>query len=217
MRGGIGMHPKASNNETDAYDAEQVPLLSGFNMPELLFSTGNKTILNKEIIPTQKNYTWNLTVNPSGEGGASLSWPAFETAPDRKLVLLDLATMRIVDMHSQQEISLGKESKALKILFGDEQYIQAALDTELPAIGQPYPNPAREVVRIPFYVTESATQTNVKIEVYNNLGVKITTLVNAQFSAGNHELIWKSEVPKGLYFISMLVGNSEKRVKVIIQ
>jgi hypothetical protein len=217
MRSGIGMHPKASINETDSYDAEPVPLLDGLSMPELRFATSYKTELSKQIVPSQNNFTWQFLVSPLTEDGASLSWPKLEKAPDQKLVLLDLATMRVIDMNTQSSLTLSMESKSFKIFFGDDAFIQAALEKELPAIGQPYPNPAREEMKIPFLVTESSRQAHVKIKIFNMLGTEITTLTDKPYAAGNYELLWKPHVPAGLYLISMEVGNTEKRVKVVVQ
>lgn len=217
MRGGIGMHPKASTQETDAFDAEPVPLLDGLDMPELLFSTSYKTVLSKEVVPSQKSYTWQLAINQFGEEGALITWPKVESVTGKQLVLLDLATQRTIDMTSKQEIKLAKESKQLKIFYGDPQYVQSSLEKELPVIGLPYPNPAQKEVTIPFFITESLDQSQVTIRIYNGLGKEVALLTDGQFRKGYHQVQWQPTEPAGLYVVAMKVGNGEeRRVKLII-
>ncbi len=218
MRGGIGMHPKASINETDSYDAEPVPLLDGLGMPELLFSTAYKAVLSKEVVPTQKNYTWHLSVNQISEEGALITWPKVDAVVGKQLVLLDLATQRIVDMISHQEIKLAKETKQLKIFYGDPEYVLSSLEKELPIIGQPYPNPAQREVTIPFFISESLDNARVTIRIYDGMGKEIEQLIDDVFRKGYHQLQWKHAEPAGLYIVSMKVGTGEeRRVKLIIQ
>ena len=186
-------------------------------MPELVF-TNSKTVFTNDVVPTQDQFTWQLQVTQMSEENLLVQWPIIEQKGDKQLMLLDLTTQRVVDMTREQSITLSPASKSLKIIFGNQDYIAAILEKELPAIGQPYPNPAHEEVKIPFYISESLDQANVSIRIYSSAGSELATVVDDYFSKGRHVLSWKPSVPNGLYIIAMTVGSGEaRRVKLIIQ
>ncbi len=218
-RGGVGMHPKATLTGTDDFDKVSVPLVDGLSIPELAFASANSnTEFTKEVVPTQDRFTWEFEVRQTGEEIVKLQWPVIEEKRDKKLFLLDLATQRLIDMTKENEITLSSESKSLRVIFGDQNYINQVLEKELPAIGLPYPNPAHAEVKIPIFISESLDNSNVVVRVYNSLGEEVTTLVDDHFRKGYHLLNWKPTEPGGLYVVTMKVGSGEeRRVKLIIQ
>ena len=218
--GGIGMHPKAQLNGKDDFDRTSVPLVEGMNMPELIFSSSTSKIdITKEVVPSQDRFTWKFEVKQTNDETLKLAWPIIENKGDKQLVLLDLASQRVMDMTKENGITFSAESKSFKIIFGDPNYITQVLEKELPTIGQPYPNPAQAEVKIPFFISESLDNSKVSIRIYNNLGKEIATLLDDQpLQKGYHLLNWKPTEPAGLYVVSMKVGSgAEKRVKLIIQ
>lgn len=217
--GGIGMHPKALISGNDEFDRTTVPLLKELNMPELLFSSGDsKNLITKDVVFTQDHFTWQFEVNQWGDAHLKLQWPVIEQKGDQQLVLLDLATQRVVDMTKETEISLSSASKSIRIIFGVQNYINQVLEKELPAIGLPFPNPAHTEVKIPIFISESLDNSNVSVRVYNSLGKEVATLVDGHFQKGYHLLNWNPTEPAGLYIVAMKVGSgAEKRVKLIIQ
>jgi len=84
-----------------------------------------------------------------------------------------------------------------------------------------YPTPTRvgNNVNVRF---ESKSRDNVTIEVYNIKGQKVRTLVNQNFSAGQHQTIWNgkaednSPVSSGMYFFRMRSGSFTATRKVIL-
>lgn len=62
----------------------------------------------------------------------------------------------------------------------------------------------------------------VRLEIYNALGQKIKTLVNAQKSAGEHQLQWDATndtgqpAPSGVYLVFLLAGKETRTHKVAI-
>ena len=215
---GIGMHPKAKLIDQDDFDRTGVPLLEGLNMPELVFSSTSTTPLTKDVVPTQDHFTWPFTVAYSGDEPLKLQWPAIDKPGEQQLILLDLATQRVIDMTKETEIQLSSACKSLRIIFGDQNYINRVLEKELPAIGIPFPNPAHEEVKIPIFISESLDNANVTVRVYNSLGKEVATLLDDRFSKGYHVLNWKPKEPAGLYIVTLKVGpGAEKRVKLIIQ
>ena len=66
------------------------------------------------------------------------------------------------------------------------------------SLAQNYPNPFNPVTTISFSLPHSS---NVTLAIYNVLGEKITTLVDGEFSAGNHSVEWNAgEFSSGIYF-----------------
>jgi len=68
-----------------------------------------------------------------------------------------------------------------------------------------YPNPFNAQTVIEYQLPMSST---VKLEVYNLLGSRVTTLVNGQQEAGYKSITWDaSEVSSGIYFYKLTAGN----------
>ena len=176
------------------------------------------TDFNKEVVPTQENYTWEFDVKRSSEeGDLELNWTNHYFGDhDKQLVLFDPATLHTVDMVSANSYSFSSRSKKLRILFGDKEYIQRALDKELPWLGNPYPNPAKVELTIPFRVPESNDQMDVQIKIYNSQGAEVAMPVNGSIGKGSYEVKWQSQ-QSGLFVVRMKIGQQEtKSMKVII-
>jgi gluconolactonase len=68
------------------------------------------------------------------------------------------------------------------------------------------PNPFSESIRIPFYLGEACL---IKLDIYNLIGKKITTLLNNHLSAGNHSIVWDvNDDTKGLLLVQATLNNS---------
>jgi uncharacterized protein (DUF362 family) len=82
-------------------------------------------------------------------------------------------------------------------------------------LNQNYPNPFNPSTSIKYYVPQSGYLT---ITIYNVMGQKIETLIDASISAGTHEVHW---VPKnlasGVYLCTMRIGNFSETTKLIYQ
>ncbi|MCL5021714.1 MAG: T9SS type A sorting domain-containing protein, partial [Bacteroidetes bacterium] len=71
------------------------------------------------------------------------------------------------------------------------------------ALDQNYPNPFNPTTQIAFSIP---AQMHVSVTIFNILGEKVATLVNANLSAGEHLLTWNAlnqngeMMPTGVYF-----------------
>jgi len=87
------------------------------------------------------------------------------------------------------------------------------------ALSQNYPNPFNPETRISYALPLNA---HVTIEIYNTLGQKVRTLVDADKTAGTHEVIWDSRndggqvVGSGLYFYQMQTPNAKLTRRMIL-
>ena len=80
---------------------------------------------------------------------------------------------------------------------------------------QNYPNPFNPVTNIKFDIPETS---NVNIEIYNSLGIKMRTLLNQKVNAGAHMIKFNSDnLSSGIYYYKMVAGKfiSVKRMLLL--
>ena len=90
---------------------------------------------------------------------------------------------------------------------------------EKPKLLAAAPNPFESSTRISI---KYQSQQNVSMEVYDNFGRRVKTLLNSSFSKGDYELQWDGtnnngkNLPKGIYYVIMFSGEKEvESLKVI--
>jgi hypothetical protein len=78
---------------------------------------------------------------------------------------------------------------------------------------QIHPNPVTDFVYIEFNLPQSSL---VSIQIFNAIGVKVAELHHGQLSAGQQQFTWHTgDLPKGLYFCRVQVGEETTTQKVI--
>ena len=75
------------------------------------------------------------------------------------------------------------------------------------------PNPARKSISIRFNIPETQ---NIALELYNIKGQKLSSLYKGFVSSGVHELKFETDIPSGIYFISMESSQETRFEKVLI-
>jgi hypothetical protein len=84
---------------------------------------------------------------------------------------------------------------------------------------QNYPNPFNLSTQIDFTLARSS---NIKIEIYDALGQRITTLVDDEFGAGYHSVNWYglnekgNEVASGIYLYRIETGDYAESRKMLL-
>ena len=82
------------------------------------------------------------------------------------------------------------------------------------SLSQNYPNPFNPSTVINYQITQSG---NVKLEVFDILGRKVSTLVNESQIAGNHSVTWNAgNLPGGLYIYKIETGSFVSSRKMIL-
>lgn len=82
-----------------------------------------------------------------------------------------------------------------------------------------YPNPFNPETAIIFSLSE---RSNVRIDVYNVLGQKVTTLLNEEKELGQHRVVWSGKgdtgktVGSGVYFYKMTTGKYTQTKKIML-
>ncbi|MCF7919666.1 MAG: T9SS type A sorting domain-containing protein [Candidatus Cloacimonetes bacterium] len=100
---------------------------------------------------------------------------------------------------------------------GYQEEIRYTFSDPLPEVTQLnsiYPNPFNPVTTIDY---EIAAAGNVKIEVYNIKGQKVTVLMNERKEAGNYTMNWHADgMNTGIYFLRFTSGGYQKTSKVLL-
>jgi hypothetical protein len=77
-----------------------------------------------------------------------------------------------------------------------------------------YPNPFTNTTRIEYALTE---QEEVKIDVYNALGNRITTIVDESQDIGEHFAVFNADnCSSGIYYYTIQTGDRTKNGKMIL-
>ncbi|MBI9071027.1 MAG: T9SS type A sorting domain-containing protein [Melioribacteraceae bacterium] len=102
-------------------------------------------------------------------------------------------TIEISDASGEKVISTFKVNIFLNVSVYDEKEIPNEY-----SLYQNYPNPFNPTTKIAFGLPQSS---NVKIEIFDILGNKISTVLESQMSAGNHSVQFNAiNLPSGTYF-----------------
>lgn len=124
----------------------------------------------------------------------------------------------IVNSWEIVEPAIYYQSAYLKLLskFVDARFTSvanaAAVVPQQVVLRQNYPNPFNAVTIIAYRVPQAA---QVVIEIYNLLGEKVTTPVDAPHAAGDYRVIWNGtdaqgrSLPSGAYFYRLTIGAGQ--------
>jgi flagellar hook assembly protein FlgD len=123
-----------------------------------------------------------------------------------------------------KRFSLDKgETRRLKVIVGTEQYArkrsEAALKQYETALRGNYPNPFDETTTLEYTLSQ---RREVTMPVYNVLGQRVETLVDARKNAGLHTVTWDGtnrygdRVGSGVYFVRMEAGPTTETQKVVL-
>jgi len=89
--------------------------------------------------------------------------------------------------------------------------------SEVPAsyqLAQNYPNPFNPSTTIEFSIPQLSY---VKVEVFNTLGEKVSTLVSEELSAGNYKYDWNAtNLPSGIYYYTLTANSFTQTKKLVL-
>ncbi len=89
----------------------------------------------------------------------------------------------------------------------------ANLPTEF-SLNQNYPNPFNPATTMSFSLPDAV---DVKLEIYNIMGQKVTTLIDDRREAGNHVVQWDgSDAASGIYFYRITAGQYTESKKMLL-
>ena len=89
--------------------------------------------------------------------------------------------------------------------------ISAPINFEL---SQNYPNPFNASTLIKYSLPQAA---HVRVEIYDMLGQKISTLADEEQEAGSHEIIWNApDQASGIFFYRVSVDDQSKTGRMVL-
>jgi hypothetical protein len=146
-----------------------------------------------------------------------------------KVGLLDLDGGEIISADTREVVRFdGKYTlEAVTVADVDARSITPTIgialkQNELPTVytlSQNYPNPFNPSTSIRFALPEAA---EVRLEVFNLLGQRVTTLLNQRLEAGNHTAEWNSQnelgqtVASGVYFYRLETPRFTESRKMVL-
>ena len=158
------------------------------------------------------NYFWLLINNfiyRSSDDG--LNW-TLETTGPANLRYLSLVT----DAQGTYGWAVGNQGTILRY-SDDYTGVSGEKKGEIPAkfvLYQNYPNPFNPSTTIKFTLFKTE---NVKIEIFNSLSQKVTTLVNRKLPVGYHEVKFNAiNLPSGIYVYKITAGNFKDVRKMLL-
>jgi predicted outer membrane repeat protein len=213
----------------DRYDAAKPPAVRPTTQLSVKGPSQKRSVPHaKSIKPTGGNgQTWTLRLRRPEQGdapsSARLDWSANGTLPEGQ-------SRYVIDPEAETRVAPGKrfsldtgETKSLKVIVGTERYAEknteAALTQYETALRGNYPNPFEEATTLEYTLSR---EREVTMQVYNVLGQRVETLVDAQTSAGLHTVMWDGtnrygeRVGSGVYFVRMEAGSTTETQKVVL-
>ncbi len=208
--GSIGMDPRA-NVGKDIFDMVVPPSLY---KDQIEMSVAHPEHFMKrfarDVVSTQTDFTWEYSVKASLDARANLSWDNSAFGDNAKeLYLFDLVLQKAIDMRMESSYTFNPiESNRFKIYFGEKLKDKIRPDKIL--LGKAYPNPSTGVSVVPFTLPDQGGSYQVRLEVFNMLGQKITTLVDSQYKPGFYNVEWnttEANLNNGLYTYRLVVSG----------
>ncbi len=208
--GAIGMSPEASVS-FDEHDDATPPRF--FDYLELSFDHPEHFTkrFSRDVVPTQKEFTWEFSVNSNLEGPAELTWDnTLFGENEKELFLLDVQNQGLVNMREVNRFAFNPaEFSKFKLFFGTN--LKAKITPATVVLGKAYPNPTTGMTTISFALPDQATGYQVNLDVYDNLGRKINTIINGSFKPGFYNSEWDASVgslSNGIYTYRLAVSSS---------
>jgi hypothetical protein len=171
--------------------------------------------------PGQDGYAFDLVLTATPGAAVTLRATGLDAFAGQDVVLVEPGTDRRHDLRSVSAVDLAPQAETtrLRLLVG-----AAALEegeTALPSevtLRPGYPNPFEGAVTLKYELPEA---TDVRVAVYDLLGRRVRTLVDARREAGTHPLRWDGSdaggVPmaSGVYFVRLTAGDVMRSEKVV--
>jgi hypothetical protein len=153
---------------------------------------------------TDNGTSWLSVVDSRPAGTGSHNWIIPNTPSTECLVRISDVIHPLVNDVSDNTFTIVGTSSVQEIKSGVPKVF---------ALQQNYPNPFNPTTKIRFDLPE---QEQVVIEVFNQIGEKISTILNSNLIAGYYEIEFNaSNLPSGLYFYRILSGDFTQTKKMI--
>lgn len=208
----MGVDDGASNG-LDVMD-QRMPL--GLNVenwmalvPDIGQITDRRTMLQTDLrSPGLNYYCWEIVSEGTSHSSQILRFELDDVPIYYHVYCLNLETGQSFDLRQQNQIELTyyKEEVHLRIIVGEREEVEEIISRFVPRefrLQQNFPNPFNPTTTIAAEIPE---ESDITLEVYNIIGVRVRTLFRGRVSAGIHYYQWDgrdengNELSAGIYF-----------------
>jgi len=216
----LGISGKAKNT-LDKFDMRKPRLIA--DIPQLYFSKPEWDNENSAWGSDIRNsitdiQIWELIVVAKINDEANINFNNMSNVPEElEIFLIDNSTAKSQDLRTNPNYTFKpKRSKtSMSVLIGKEEFVHSELSKVIPTefdLLNNYPNPFNPTTTIPVVIPEKR---NIKVEVYNILGEKVSELYNGELGPGIHYMEWNGKderntsLSSGVYFYLLRMENSK--------
>jgi hypothetical protein len=215
----VGVRPGASDG-ADMYDAPEPPLApDGVRLALRL--PGDESGLRRADYraPFGDGAEWEIVFSKAS--GRVFSATGLEQIPKEMEAWLIMDVGTTVKLTGQATVSVPNDVKTARLLIGTHDFITKGVTDVLPddfALSQNFPNPFNPSTSIRFALPKAG---HVKIEVFNVLGQRVTTLLDQPMPAGYHTAVWdgtssRKQVASGVYFYRLVTEVYQASRKMML-
>ncbi len=178
----------------------------------------NRLVMNEQRILRGEGETFDLELSARGDTPVELHVDGLDALGNHEAALLHADAGTTYDLRTEGpvEITPGDEPVTLQVAIGTSAYVEQQVDEVLPTelTLTAYPNPVRGQATVEYTLTEAE---EVRFEVYDVLGRRVTTLTEGQQQAGTHEVQFDaSGLASGVYFGRLTVGGQTLTQKITV-
>jgi endonuclease I len=163
------------------------------------------------------NHTFDLILRATPGAAIALRLGDSEAFAGANVVLVDLAAGTAHDLRATPTVSMRPthEETALRVLVGDDAFVNAEQENLLPEtlrLHPNYPNPFRTATTLTYDLPNASA---VRIAVYDVLGRRVQVLVDERKEAGRHTVRWdgrgqsEQSLASGIYFVRLRAGDRQ--------
>ncbi len=174
--------------------------------------------------PAGPGQAFDLTLEAEPDASVQIRASGLDALPWDRAVLVHEAAGRRYDLHEQSTVSVETEGDeiAFTLRVGTDAFVtngRTGRDRpETLTLGEPHPNPFQIATSISYALPEAA---EVRAVVYDLLGRRVATLVDAPREAGSHQLSWNGEaedgttVASGIYVVRVRAEGKQRTRKLV--
>jgi hypothetical protein len=223
----IGIAPLAKAG-MDYFDGRKPPLFLDqgflyFSRPEW---DGKYSRFNSDFRPALgEGQVWDFEVSNPRKSEGRLDFSGIENIPEDYQVLLVNALNNVpIDIRKRNSYLYETVSQTMqfKLIVGSEKFIQQEISNLIPEsfeLVQNFPNPFNNSTSISIKLPYESL---LRLDVYDQLGKQIKTLVDARYPSGVHTVRWDATdnqakpVASGVYFYRLMSDGKLLQTKKMI-
>lgn len=211
--GGLGMHENA-HASYDKYDRPLLPrfinhLDISFNHPE-----HHSASFSKDVVQNQENYIWEFVASTNmNNRNVEMKWDSkMLNNANENLFLYDVNHDKLIDSKLNQTYAFNLENPVtFKAIYGDQKFIEEAIDKIKIEALKAYPNPFSNKVCIPVNLPFSNETYSVECHIFNLMGDQVFEQNMENLPHGLYQIDWneseQKNIEQGIYIYSIKVKN----------